>query len=296
MIEERQLQLLRALVKREGHLRAEGRPTEFLFLQMPGPAFGFKPGIEDEDEIGAMEGDLDELESEGYLRLSGSSSDSVVCKLALTTAGRATGRDEARVTELGAPAPRSAPPSADAVLSWIHEASEVPSRAGALRSGGALLNDAMSIFENDQLEAVAGRIFDLADSGLLLFEDPAAAIEGPSDMDRLGMATNFRLSPAGLDRLRSAQPTVQNIGQIITATQAQVAGGNINNFHSYDELIEQLTAALHQLHDVDEGAREEAQGILDKLKSASGTVGAGAAASGGGALLGTLLKKTLGLE
>jgi hypothetical protein len=47
-----------------------------------------------------MEGDLEELEAEGFLRLSGGSSDSVVCKLALTTAGRAAAREAPRVTEL----------------------------------------------------------------------------------------------------------------------------------------------------------------------------------------------------
>jgi hypothetical protein len=40
MIEDRQLQLFRALTKREEQLREECHPTDFSFLQMPGPAFG----------------------------------------------------------------------------------------------------------------------------------------------------------------------------------------------------------------------------------------------------------------
>jgi hypothetical protein len=297
MIEDRQLQLLRALAIREAQLREEGRPTDFSFLQMPGPAFGFKPGIANEQEIGAMEGDLKELEAEGFVRLSRGSSDSVVCKLALTTTGRAASRKEPLPTELDSGSRGAVPPSADSILSWLRQVSETPDRTSALRNGGALLNDAVSVFQEDQLGAVAGRILDLGDAGLLLFDDPAAAIEGPSDIDRLRVAANFRLSPAGLDRVSpSDRPTIQNIGQIITATQAQVAGRDINNFHSYDQLVAQLTDALDQLQNVDEEAREEARGILAKLKSASSSVASGAASSGGGALLGTLLKEALGLE
>jgi hypothetical protein len=50
-------------------------------MQTPGPAFGFNPGIDNEDEIGAMESDLQQLADEGFVRLAGGTSPSVVCKL-----------------------------------------------------------------------------------------------------------------------------------------------------------------------------------------------------------------------
>jgi hypothetical protein len=296
MIDERQLRLLRELVKKEASLREQNRPTDFLFLQTPGPVFGFKPGIDNEDEIGAMEGDLEQLAEEGFVRLTSGTSPSVVCVLTLTNEGRIAGQGGGRTVEPARPAPRSAPPNADQVLKWIYELSESPEGSSALADGDSLLNHAADTYDESHLETIADRIFDLGDSGLLLFEDPAATVEIDSK-DRLGMAERFRLSTLGLDRVTSnAAPKVQNINQIINATNAQVAAGNINNFNSYDELLTHIADALHDLQDVDEEAREEALSLLEKLRSASGTVGTGVAMSGGGALLGTLLKKALGLE
>lgn len=59
--------------------------------------------------------------------------------------------------------------------------------------------------------------------------------------------------------------------------------------------MDRLTEALTQLDGIDDEVREEASGLLDKLWAASGQIAVGAAASSGGAVLGTLLKHALNL-
>ena len=84
--------------------------------------------------------------------------------------------------------------------------------------------------------------------------------------------------------------------QIINTVQAQVASGNILNYHSYNDLLDKLEGALAQLDDVDDDARAEARGILDKLRSASGKIATGTVASSGGAVIGAPLQQLLNLH
>jgi hypothetical protein len=295
MIEPRQLALLQGLVQRETTLRAEGRPTDFLLIQMPGPSFGLKPGIADEREIAPTEADIHDLHTGGFVSLMASNSQSVVARFALTVAGRSAGESRAVTADLQLPRPATAPPSTDAVLQWLHGLSASAEGSALLSSGGALANEALHIYGQDHIETVARRVFDLRDGRLLLIDDIGAEIQ-VSDAEQLAMAQDIRLSTTGLDRVESRQrPAASSITQIINATQAQVAAGDIHNYSSYDELIDRLAEALSQLDDIDDDVREEARGLLDKLRSASGQIAVGAAASSGGAVLGTLLKHALNL-
>jgi urease beta subunit len=288
-LEPRQIQLLRALTAKEKLLREQGRPPDFIFLQMPGPAFGLKPDVDGEEEIRPMEADFQDLEAEGHVRLSPGDSPSVLLRLTLTAQGRAAGA--LVTTQLSPPPLGSVPPTADAVLAWLRELSTSTAGASAMANGGALLNEAIKAFGSEHVESVALSLIDLGASGLLLFEDPAAAIE-VTDADRIGMATRFRL-PAGT--ANRTEPPAQRITQIINAATAQVAAGDIHNYGSFEELLDLLAEDLDHLTDIDEEARDEARGILDKLRSASSKVTVGAAASGGGALIAALLKQKLGL-
>lgn len=288
-LEPRQIQLLQALTAKERLLREQGRPPDFIFLQMPGPAFGLKPGVDGEEEIRPLEADFQDLEAEGHLRLSLGDSPTVLLRLTLTAQGRTAGA--LVTTQLSPSPPSSAPPTADAVLAWLLELSASAEGASAMANGSALINEAIKTFGSEHAESVALSLIDLGDSGLLLFEDPAAAIE-VADTDRIGMATRFRL-PAGTAN-RTEQPA-QRITQIINAATAQVAAGDIHNYGSFEELLDLLADDLDHLTDIDDEARDEARGILEKLRSASGKISVGAAASGGGALIAALLKQKLGL-
>lgn len=296
MIDARQLELLRQLVKKDDALRADGRPTDFSLIQMPGPSFGLKPGIDAEEKIAPLEGDIRDLERDGFVHLLEAISSGVVIRFTLTASGRLAGAERTVAADIQRSPFSTAPPTADAVLEWLHGLSASPHGAAILRSGGAILNEAMSSFGEEHAEAVARAVLDLHEGGLVLLDDPAAEIDQISDVDQLGMAENIRLAPAGLAHIGSLQRhSSTRITQIVHATQAQVAGGDIHNYGSFDELLDRLVDALAGLEDIDDEARAEASGILDQLRSASGKVAVGAAASSGGAVVGALLKQLLGL-
>jgi hypothetical protein len=268
-----------------------------MFIQMAGPSYGLKPNIEGEQELAPLEADFLDLQDAGYLHALAITSPSVLAHFALTAAGRSAGQTRAVTADVQRPTPPTAPPTADDILQWLHGLSVSPQGSDILASGGALINEALSAYGPEQIETVARRILDLSASGLLLLDDPAAEIDQLTSADRVGMTQDMRLSTTGLDRIdsRRASPATPPITQIIYATQAQVAAGDIHNYVSFDDLLDRLAEALTQLDDVDDEAREEARGLLDKLRSASGKVAVGAAASSGGAVLGTLFKQLLGL-
>jgi hypothetical protein len=297
-LEPRQLAILQGLVSTENEMRERGQPTDFILLQMPGPRTGLKPGIADEDTLAPVLGDILDLETEGYVHMLSSRSSTVLAAFALTAAGRAAGRRSAVQADIQEPVPSTAPPSADDVLAWMARLAKEADGSGLLAAGGALLNAALDRFGQEHLESVARHMIDLQDDGLLAFDDPLAGIDQLPESERLSRASGFRLTAFGRDRVVYAggRTRESSITQIVLAEKAQVAAGNIeNHFESYNELLDRIAEALEALTDIDEEAKQEARGILDKLRSASGTIATGASASAGGAVLGGVLKGILGL-
>ena len=185
------------------------------------------------------------------------------------------------------------PPSGDEVLAWIGELEAEGSHV--LADGEELVDDATIRFGRPHLDAVAIRLVDLKNEGLLKFEDLGAKLQVEA-LDRIKIGSDFRLSTAGGDRVNHGEdmPPARAV-QIVHATTAQVAAGDINNFGSFDELLDRLREELDDLEGVDPAAQEEARTLLDKLRAASGDVATGSAASAGGAVLGAALKQLLGL-
>lgn len=130
------------------------------------------------------------------------------------------------------------------------------------------------------------------------FDDPAARVDQLSDVDRLNLAAAFRVTAVGRDRVRQLQRPSGNahVTQIINAVNAQVAAGDIQNFVTFQALLDRAEQEIDALEDIDEEAREEAKSLLAKLRGATGTVATGAAGGAGGAVLGAVFKKLLGLE
>ena len=79
------------------------------------------------------------------------------------------------------------------------------------------------------------------------------------------------------------------VNQIVNATNAQVAAGDVINFVSFGQLLDTAQQQLEQLADLSQADREEAQGIIDRLRSATTEVAIGAAGGGGGAVIGAIL-------
>src|SRR5919201_6297071 len=190
------------------------------------------------------------------------------------------------------PAP---PPALDEVLRWSATLEDAGSPV--LAEGALLVNQALADFDDRQLEGVCSRLIDLAGQGLIVFLDPARSLAQLPAPHRIGKGSDFRVTAAGRDRLDRAQrPARTAITQIINATYAQVAGGDLTNYVSFAALLDDAQAKLNQLTDIDTDSRAEAQSILDKLRAATGQVALNAVGSGGGAVLGAILMALLGFH
>jgi hypothetical protein len=295
-MDSRQQRLLEGLVDTEARLREESRPLDFILLQMPGPAFGLKPGIEGEAEILPSEGDLHDLAADGLIHLLEHQAPSVVARFALTGSGRAAGHRRMIDADLQNPAQDSPPPSPDALLAWLHGLSTSSGGATVLKSGGALMNQALDLYGKAALESVARSMIDLRDDGFVRFDDPGAMLDQIPESERIAMAGEIRLTSSAMDRINAGTRNAQSITQIVHATNAQVAAGNISNYVSFSELLDSLEDALDDLAGVDDEVREEARGLLAGLRSATGKITVGVTTSTAAALIGGLLQQKLGLR
>jgi len=159
------------------------------------------------------------------------------------------------------------------------------------------VNQLLADFEDGQLDGTCRRLSELADANLIAFVDPARNLPQLGPSARIGKASEFRVTVRGRDRhTRRREPGATRANQIIHAVNAQVAAGDIINFVSFGQLLDAAQARLDHLSDVDDDDREEAQGIIDKLRFATGQVAIGAAGGGGGAVLGTILTGLLHLH
>jgi len=270
-------EVLRSLVAKDDAMRREGRDPSFLLA----------------------EADVRDLIELGYLREISSTSSGVRVKVVVTSAGRAAGRESPVAVELdqsGTPlAGAPASPPLDDVLAWLAALEDrFPS---VLDSGGLLANQALADFEDGQLDGTCRRVIELAGESLIAFVDPGRRLPQLPAADRIGMGSEFRVTVAGRDRLlRKCETAAMTVNQIITATNAQVAGGNITNFVSFGALLDAAQQQLDQLSDLDDDDRQEAQGIIDKLRSATTQVALSAAGSGGGTVIGAILMGLLHLH
>lgn len=245
-----------------------------MLLQMPGPSFGLKPPVAGPEGLQVMEADILDLEANGHVRLLPSNSSSVVAKFTLTSAGRAAGSPPSgSVGEVVGDGP---PPSDEEVLRWLAELRTSARGAGLLANGGALLEEADRRFREDTVDAVAASLIALGEDELIVFDDASRSIDQISDRQRLVRAGVFRLTATGRDRAEPPAGTPTTVIQIVHAVQAQVAAGSINNYVTFSALLDRAEEALDQVHGVDEETREEARGIIDKLRAASGTIASGA--------------------
>jgi hypothetical protein len=246
-------------------------------------------------EFSPSEAHILDLQAASYVHARPSNSTMVSIVFALSAAGRNAGRPRTVTADIQNPERLTAPPSSDDVLAWLYGLTASGAGSSILDSGGALINEALDRFGHEHVETAARALADLAHEGLLLFDDPAREIDQLAMSERISLASEFRLTSAGLDRVRGDRPAAPTILQIVNATNAQVAAGDINNYASFIELLDRAEGELDRLDGIDAATQEEARGIFAKLRSASGTVATGTATSAGGALVGALLRQLLGL-
>jgi len=302
---ERQLNILSALARAEQRLEAEGRPErEFILLRLPRGEVGLKPGLNAGDGPIPREGEVRELEDAGYLTTRGSSSTGVVTVMSLTEEARLTvarprvALDVQRAPERAEIALTVAP-TADEVLSWLAGIDQRPGGAVHLADGSALVQLIVNEFPYEHANIVVRRIRGLLADGLVDFDEPDAPIDQISEMEQLASVRGVRITIAGSDRLQDMEatgPSPAVIFQTISAQHIeQIAGRDVNNITTFDEFLDAAEAAIAQAEDVPEDAKDEARGLLDKLRAGGGTIATGSAASAGGAVLAGILKNLFGL-
>lgn len=279
--------ILEALVAKDAKMRDERRDPSFILMQASRGGSIIKPST----GLDVTETDIRDLIERGYLRELSPPSSGVRVKFVVTSTGRAAGRRTPVATELdsdGNMIDAPAAPPLDEALGWIAEIEDrFPS---VLDSGGALANQALADFDEQQFDGACRRIIELKREGLITFLDPGHRLPQLPASDRVGMGSEFQVTVAGRDRLRAHRnPQAGVVHQTVNATVAQVAGGNITNFISLGELLDAAERRLAALPDLDPHDREEAQSIIDKLRAATRDITVGALGGGGGTVLGTIL-------
>jgi hypothetical protein len=108
--------------------------------------------------------------------------------------------------------------------------------------------------------------------------------------------------PIALDDLLVEDPpppppggTINQYIQVWNATQLQIAAGDIKNYSTFEDLADTIEDEIDRLIDVGDAAKDEARGLLAKIRGKSDSVATSAAGSAGGAVLGAILKQLLGL-
>jgi len=195
--------------------------------------------------------------------------------------------------------PEYAPlPTQTQLLKWISTLAETAAGQGSLADGNEFIRAAVQNFGIDP-DAFASRALDLQADGLLRFEDPLAQIDQATDQDRLGDASDIRLTVPG-ERI-AAPPDESKLLQIVNAVHAQVAGGdvtgdiNVTTNITFNEFLDQIDDQIASLQGITEEDRAEARGMIEKMRAGAGRLASGTATSAAGAVVGALLKEMLGL-
>lgn len=293
------MRILRALARAADRLVSEGRGGWFSLIRVAGSGgrVALKPGIDGDER--PTEGDVLDFEREGLVHTAMSDSTAVVLKFMLTAGGRRVGMTPVVAPDLqwhgGDEVVRESPaPTADELLAEVDGLERIPDGSRVLAAGGALVNELLDRHGPGNLEMTARRVFELRDDGLVALDDIGGEIDQISDAERLGMATNIRLTAPGRDRASGAARV--GATQLIQIIQGQVAFGDINNYTTFVELLERADTEIDRLDGVTEDAREEAKGLLAKLRAGAGSAASGAVGEAGGALLGAILKQLLGMH
>lgn len=141
-------------------------------------------------------------------------------------------------------------------------------------------------------ETMAKRILSLASEGYLSGVIPRAF--GATDEQTLNESMDLALTmKARRARSQHSGPTINVFGNII---DSQIAAGNITNYTTFVQLLDQAITEIDSITDVAEDTKEEAKGLLRRLRgkaaAASGELATGVA----GELAAAVLARLVGLS
>jgi hypothetical protein len=205
------------------------------------------------------------------------------------------GREQALVLAQDAPtyAGGRAPPIPE-VLDWLLDTEAASPEAFVAPTG--LLDRAV---ESGYIAEVgrgefASRIVALVEQGYLDGDLPD--LEQATDEQRLELSDGLRLTMKAHDRSREAASASRAIAFYGPVVAKQIAAGDIANYGSLSELLDEADRELGELADVDETARDEARRLLDILRGKATDLSGQVVTGAGGALLASLIGRLIGLS
>jgi hypothetical protein len=291
-IDPRLSRILAALaIADRGFEEKRGEREPFHLLWWGGGGRGIKHGGWEDDDLAPTDVDVDDLADLGLVRVLPTSGGNKVRKFSLTPEGRRLGLTLAGDMPRSGDTDIATTPSLPAVLKWIIGLEK--DHPESLANGEALLEAAQKHFRLKALEPFALHLLDLKSQGLVTFEDPLARVDQATDSERVEKARQIRLTMAGHSATRPDSVQLIQIGE---AAGVQIAGRDIRNYVTFNQLLDDAAKAIDAARDADPAAKEEARTLIDRMRGKSAEVATGTMTGAGGALLGGVLKQLLGLE
>lgn len=284
----RHLNALRRIHQADRSLADDGEaPADFHLMPLGGmrfevhhPRWGPSWAVPDKHTI-------DDLGEMGILRVRATSDEGR--SFALTMQGR---REAAAVAEQQMrpqPAGGRAPAAVD-VLRWLMTvAAEEPA---CFDIPERLLDRAVTegLIEFPGRESLAQRILGLVDQGYLRGDVPELALG--TAQQRLARTVNLELAVLAEELAAPPTSAITIIGNVINS---QVAAGDINSFVTFIDVLDRAHAEIDALEDIDPEAKEDAKGLIERLRAKAMT-GAGEIITGaGGAIAAGVIARLLGL-
>ncbi|MCP9490186.1 MAG: hypothetical protein MSC31_09965 [Solirubrobacteraceae bacterium MAG38_C4-C5] len=235
---------------------------------------------------------IDDLADRGLLRVEPSHNKSR--DFVLTPDGRAAAAAIAEQATMPIATEGHAPAATD-VLEWLIRVEKVA--PATFRSPSLLLDRAVA----DQLvsltgrESLARRILALADEGYV--SGLITRTFGATDEQTLKDSTDLGLTMRAHQSMTqpSTTRTINVFGDVI---DSQIAAGNITSYTTFVELLDRAITEIDGIDEVDNETKEEAKGVLARLRGkaaeASGEVATGAAGDLAAAVLARLVGLPLG--
>lgn len=287
-METRLAELLRRLGQAESISERQGEQRQpFLLIYAWGGSVGIKHPAWDESWPSPAAEDIDDLEELGYVRNQAPGNAKRV--FALTVRGRQ------QASVLAEPSRQYAggrSPGLDQIISWLVqldvEAPEVLTRPGELPSRA--VRD--GFIDEVSREAFSSRVVDLVSQGFLTGDLPD--LDQVSAEQQLGLSDGLRLTMKAHERAEKepSEGAMHFHGSVIAG---QIAAGNITNFVSFGDLLDDAEQEIRGLEEIDETEREGALGLIDVLRGRAGAAGAEVLTGAGGGLLAGVLAQLIGL-
>jgi len=142
-------------------------------------------------------------------------------------------------------------------------------------------------------ELLAQRIIDLLSQGYLAGDVPSFDQVGP--LQCLQLSDGLRLTMRAQERLENEAKTAPSFNFYGSVIAGQIAAGDINNFVTLGELLNQAEKEIRTLDDVSADDRESALDLIDVLRGKAADAGTQVLTGGGGGLLAEVLARLIGL-